>query len=79
MQAVPDRPLGQNILKPSPNWSLFKLIISDQTLIRLKLFLPIYVHFNWQTVSSVFEQFFFTSKVFGLNCKIDGFESSFFL
>ena len=26
------------ILKPSSNWSLFKLIISDQTLIKLKRF-----------------------------------------
>ena len=25
-----------HILKPSSNWSLFKLIISDQTLIKLK-------------------------------------------
>ena len=54
------------ILKPSSNWSLFKLIISDQTLIKLKLFLPIHVHFNGQMFSSVFEQFSFTSKFFGL-------------
>ena len=31
------------------------------------IFLPIYVHFNGQTLSSVFEQFSFTSKFFGLN------------
>ena len=30
------------------------------------LFLPIYVNFNGQTFSSVFEQFSFTSKFFGL-------------
>ena len=52
-------------VKPSSNWSLFKHIISDQTLIKLKLFLPIYVHFNGQTFSSDFEQFSFTSKFFG--------------
>ena len=54
------------ILKPSSNWSLFKLIISDQTLIKLKRFLSIYVHFNGQTFNSVFEQFSFFSKFFGL-------------
>ena len=47
------------------------------------LFLRIYVHFNGQTFSSVFEQFSFTSKILGLKMqKIDflrknGFESSF--
>ena len=54
------------ILKPSSNRSLFKLIISDQTLIKLTGFLPICVHFNGQTFSSVFEQFSFTSKFFGI-------------
>ena len=33
------------------------------------IFLPIYVHFNGQMFSSVFEQFSFTSKFFGLICK----------
>ena len=31
--------------------------------------MPIYVYFNGQTFSSVFEQFSFTSKFFGLKCK----------
>ena len=77
--------LEANILKPSSNWSLFKLIISGQTLIKLKIFLPIYVHFNGQTLSSVFEQFSFTSKSFGLKMqkspfskRKNGFESNFF-
>ena len=53
------------ILKPSSNWSLFKLIISDKTLIKLKMMLfLIYVYFNGQTLSSVFEQFSFTSNFF---------------
>ena len=30
------------------------------------MILPIYVHFNGQTFSSVFEHFSFTSKFFGL-------------
>ena len=33
------------------NWSLFKLIISDQALITLKCFLPMNVQFNGQTFS----------------------------
>ena len=58
------------ILKPSSNWSLFKPIISDQKLIKFKRFFAyIYVYFNGQTFSSVFEQFSFTSKFFGLKCK----------
>ena len=42
-------------------------------------FLPTYVHFNGQTFISVFEQFSFTSKFFGLKmqnssfCKKNGF------
>ena len=54
------------ILKPSSNWSLFKLIISDQTLIRLNNFMPIYVYFNGQTFSSVFEHFFLLQSFFWL-------------
>ena len=61
------------ILKPSSNWSLFKLIISDETLIKSKSFLPIYVHFNGQTFSSVFEQFSFTSNFFGLKMQKSNF------
>ena len=61
-----DSPAHRSILKPSSNWSLVKLIIFDQTLIKVSDFLPIYVHFNVQTFSSVFEQFSFTSKFFGL-------------
>ena len=59
------------ILKPSSNSSLFKLIISDQTLIKLKRFLPIYVHFNGQTFSSVFEVFFYFKFFLVKNAKID--------
>ena len=55
------------MLKPNSNWSLFKLIISDQTLVKWKYFLPLYVKIIGQTLSSVFEQFSFTSKVFGFN------------
>ena len=46
--------------------------------------MPIYVHFNGQTFSSVFEQFSFTSKFFGLKMKKsyflgkNGFESRFY-
>ena len=32
------------LLKPSSNWSLFKVIISDQTLIKLNDVMPIYVY-----------------------------------
>ena len=35
---VPYRWTSIDILKPSSNWLLFKLIISDQTLIKLKWF-----------------------------------------
>ena len=46
--------------------------------------MPIYVYFNGQTFSSVFEQFSFTSKFFGLKMqksyflRKNGFESSFY-
>ena len=46
--------------------------------------MPIYVHFNGQTFSSVFEQFSFTSKFFELKMQKsfflgkNGFESSFY-
>ena len=46
--------------------------------------MPIYVYFNGQTFSSVFEQFSFTSKFFGLKMQKlyflgkNGFESSFY-
>ena len=30
------------------------------------MMLPVYVHFNGQTFSSVYEQFYFTLKCFGL-------------
>ena len=33
-----DTYIWKSILKPTANWSLFKLIISDQRLIKLKLF-----------------------------------------
>ena len=54
-----------DILKPSSNRSLYKLVIFDQTLLKLRLFLPIYVHLNGQTFSSVFEQFFYFIFFFG--------------
>ena len=47
-------------------------------------YLPIYVHFNGQKLSSVFEEFSFTSKFFGLKMQKstflekNGFESSFY-
>ena len=41
MQLIATGCAQHTILKPSSNWSLFKLIISDQRLIKLKLFLPI--------------------------------------
>ena len=46
--------------------------------------MPIYVYFNGHTFSSVFEQFSFTSKCFGLKMQKsyflgkNGFESSFY-
>ena len=47
--------------------------------------MPIYVNFNGQTLSSIFEQFSFASKYFGLKMqkstflkKKNGFESSFY-
>ena len=39
------------------NWSLFKLIISDQALITLELFLLRYLLFNWQKFSGLPEKF----------------------
>ena len=63
------------ILKPSSNWSLYKLIISDQTLIKLKWFFAYICAFNGQTLSCVFEQFSFTSKFFWVKIvKIDFFK-----
>ena len=41
------------------NWSLFKLIISDQALIKLKIFLPIYMQFNGQKFSGLSGKVFF--------------------
>ena len=73
-----------SILKPSSNWSLFKLIISDKKLIKLKLFLPIYVHLNGQTLRVFLNSFLLLQK-FGLKMqkstflkKKNGFESSFY-
>ena len=40
----------QNILKPSSNWSLFKLIISDHTLIKLKRIFAFICEFQWENV-----------------------------
>ena len=61
-----------NILKPSSNWSLFKLIISDQTLIKLKWFFSYICAFEWANVSQCFWTVFFYFKVFWVkNAKID--------
>ena len=62
-----------SILKPSSNWTLFKVIISHQKLIKWKSFLPIKMHFNGQTFNSVFEQFSFTSKFFWLKMQKSAF------
>ena len=44
------------------------------------IFLPIYVHFDGQTFSGVYEQFFFYFKVFGIkNVKIDFFKEKMIL
>ena len=52
--------------KPSSNPSRFKLIISDQKLIKLKLFfLSKHVHFKGQKLSVALEQFYFTPKILG--------------
>ena len=59
----------RNIFKPISNQSLFKLIISGQTLINWNKILSIYAHFNGQTFSGAFEQFSFTAKFLGLKCK----------
>ena len=52
--------------KPISNPSLFKLIISDQKLIKLKLFfLSKYLPFKGQKLSVALEQFYFTPKLLG--------------
>ena len=43
-----------NTLNKISNWSLFRLIISDQALITLKQIFAYTVHFNWQKFSGVF-------------------------
>ena len=47
------------------NWSLFKLISSDQALIILKRILPIYVCFNRQMFSGVLINLSFNPQFFG--------------
>ena len=60
------------ILKPSSNRSLFNLIISDKI---EAIVLPIYVYFNGQTFSSVFNSFLLLQSFFGVkNAKIDFFK-----
>ena len=54
------------MLKPISNRSLFKLIISDQTLVKLKWFLRVYAHLNGQMFSGGLEQFSITTKCLGL-------------
>ena len=56
--------MSRYILKPISNQSLFKLIISDQTL-KNEMNFCLYVHFNGQTFSGVFEQLSFASKFLG--------------
>ena len=60
---------GYNILKPSSNRSLFKLIISDQTLINCNEVLPIYVNLNGQTFRGVLNSFLLLQSFGGLNAK----------
>ena len=47
------------------NWSLLKLIISDQAPITLKYFLPINVQFNGQKFSCFSEKLSFNPLLFG--------------
>ena len=48
------------------NWSLFKLIISDQKLITFKMiFLPKYEQFNGQKFSSLAKKLSFNPQFFG--------------
>ena len=46
------------------NWSLFKLIISDQELITLELCLLRYVRFNWQKFSGLPEKLSLNPRFF---------------
>ena len=57
----------RSILKPSSNLSLFKLIISDQTLIKLKWFFAYSMCILMDKRLVVFWTVFFYFKVFGLN------------
>ena len=52
------------------NWSLFKLIFSDQALIILIRILAIYVCFNRQMLSGVFINLSFNPQFLGKNAKI---------
>ena len=59
------------------NWSLFKLIISDQALITLELFLLRYVRFNGQKFSGLLEKLSLNPRCFFVkNAKICFFEKS---
>ena len=46
------------------NWSLFKLIITDQAPITLKWILPKYVQFNGQKFSDLSEKLSFNPRLF---------------
>ena len=73
-----------SILKPSSNWSLFQLIISDQTLNKIETIFCLYMCILMGKRLTVFLNsfLFFTSKFFGLKMQKTtffekkGFESS---
>ena len=67
-----------HLLDEISTWSLFKLIISDQALITLKLFLPINVLFNWQKFSGFSEKLSFNRRFLVKNAKICFFEEKWF-
>ena len=72
------------MIKPSSNWSLFKLIISDQKLIKLKCFCLYMCILIGKRLAVFLNTLHFTSKFFGLKIqkstflKKNDFESSFF-
>ena len=64
-----------NILKQSSDQSRFKLIISYQTLIKLRWFFCLYnnVHFNGKRLAVFWNSFFSFKVVLAKNAKIDFF------
>ena len=73
-----DTPNFNCTLNRISNWSLFKLIISDQALITLELFLLRYVRLNGQKFSGLPEKLSLNPRFFVKNAKICFFEEKWF-